>query len=87
MVLTNARATTGDATHVEANRITLAGSLADFPANAESGIMVSGVAGTENVRAGVRVATVPKDSYTVDVEGLMPGTTSVSYTHLRAHET
>ncbi|MCS3252094.1 hypothetical protein NXX19_04870 [Bacteroides ovatus] len=75
LVLTNARATTGDATHVEANRITLAGSLADFPANAESGIMVSGVAGTENVRAGVRVATVPKDSYTVDVEGLMPGTT------------
>lgn len=75
LVLTNARATTGDATHVGANRITLAGSLADFPADAESGIMVSGVAGTENVRAGVRVATVPKDSYTVEVEGLMPGTT------------
>lgn len=75
LVLTDARATTGDATHAGANRITLAGSLADFPADAESGIMVSGVAGTENVRAGVRVTTAPKDSYTVEVEGLMPGTT------------
>ncbi|MFR5759501.1 MAG: hypothetical protein ACLUE2_18155 [Bacteroides cellulosilyticus] len=32
--------------------------------------IVSGIEGTENVRAGVRIATVPKESYTVDVEGL-----------------
>ncbi|SHJ09434.1 hypothetical protein [Bacteroides stercorirosoris] len=75
LVLTNARATTGDATQVGANKATLAGSLADFPTDAESGIMVSGIAGTENVRAGVRIATDAKGSYTVNVEGLLPNTT------------
>lgn len=75
LVLTNARAVTGDATQVGANKATLAGSLIDFPTDAESGIMVSGVEGTENVRAGVRVVANPKDSYTADVEGLMPNTT------------
>jgi len=75
LVLTNARAVTGDATQVGANKATLAGSLIDFPTDAESGIMVSGVEGTENVRAGVCVATDPKGSYTVSVEGLLPNTT------------
>ena len=75
LVLTNARAVTGDATQIGANKATLAGSLADFPTDAESGILVSGVAGTENVRAGVRIATDPKGSYTVNVEGLLPNTT------------
>lgn len=75
LVLTNARAVTGDATQIGANKATLAGSLADFPTDAESGILVSGVAGTENVRAGVRIATNPKGSYTVNVEGLLPNTT------------
>ena len=46
LVLTNARAVTGDATQIGANKATLAGSLADFPTDAESGILVSGVAGT-----------------------------------------
>ena len=75
LVLTNARAVTGDDTQIGANKATLAGSLADFPTDAESGILVSGVAGTENVRAGVRIATNPKGSYTVNVEGLLPNTT------------
>ena len=75
LVLTNARATTGDATQIGANKVTLAGSLIGFPADAEGGIIVSGIEGTENVRAGVRIATVPKESYTVDVEGLLANTT------------
>lgn len=75
LVLTNARAATGDATQIGANKATLAGSLIDFPTDAESGIMVSGVSGTEKVRTGVRVATDPKGSYTVNVEGLLPNTT------------
>lgn len=75
LVLTNARATTGDATRIGANKVTLAGSLIGFPADAEGGIIVSGIEGTENVRAGVRIATDPKESYTVDVEGLLANTT------------
>lgn len=75
LVLTNARAATGDATQIGANKATLAGSLTDFPTDAESGILVSGVEGTEIVRAGVRIATDPKGSYTVNVEGLLPNTT------------
>ena len=75
LVLTNARAVTGDATEVGGNKATLAGSLVDFPTDAESGIMVSGVEGTERVRAGVRIATDPKASYTVNVSGLLPNTT------------
>lgn len=75
LVLTNARAATGDATQIGAHKATLAGSLTDFPTDAESGILVSGVEGTEIVRAGVRIATDPKGSYTVNVEGLLPNTT------------
>lgn len=75
LVLTNARATTGDATQIGANKVTLSGSLIGFPADAEGGIIVSGIEGTENVRAGVRIATIPKESYTVDVEGLLANTT------------
>ena len=75
LVLTNARATTGDAPQIGANKVTLSGSLIGFPADAEGGIIVSGIEGTENVRAGVRIATVPKESYTVDVEGLLANTT------------
>lgn len=75
LVLTNARAVTGDATGVTANKVTLAGSLIDFPADAESGIVVSGVEGAERVRAGVRVATTPAGSYAVEVDGLLPNTT------------
>lgn len=76
LVLTNARAITGGATDVKSNKATLAGSLVDFPTEeVESGIIVSGVEGTENVRAGVRIATASKESYTVEVEGLLPNTT------------
>lgn len=76
LVLTNARAITGGATDVKSNKATLAGSLVDFPTEeVESGIIVSGVEGTENVRAGVRIATASKESYTVGVEGLLPNTT------------
>lgn len=76
LVLTNARAITGDATDVKSNKATLAGSLVDSPMEeVESGIIVSGVEGTENVRAGVRIATASKESYAVEVEGLLPNTT------------
>lgn len=75
LVLTNAHANTGDATQIGADRATLGGSLTGFPADAEGGIIVSSVEGTENVRTGVRVTTNTKEKYTLDVKGLLPNTT------------
>lgn len=75
LIMTDAKAVTGSATDIAANKATLAGSLVDYPAEAEAGIVVSGVAGDENVRAGVRIAGTAGDSYNVAVAGLLPSTT------------
>ena len=71
----NARAVTGDVSDITANTVKLAGKLSEFPADAESGIVVSGVEGDENVRAGVRIAGTTAADFNVLASGLLPGTT------------
>lgn len=74
--LTNARAVTGEAKSLSANKATFAGSLVDYPSDAEAGIVVSGVEGTERVRAGVRIAAeAVSSSYEITATGLLPNTT------------
>lgn len=75
LILTNAKAITGDAADVTDNKARLSGRLTEYPASAESGIVVSGVAGDENVRAGVRVKGTTADGYDVTASGLLPATT------------
>lgn len=74
--LTNAQAATGEAKDLTANRATLTGTLSDYPDDAESGIVISGVAGEERVRAGVRIAApAPGSSFDITALGLLPNTT------------
>ncbi len=75
LIMTNAKAVTGDATDITANSAKLNGRLSEYPADAEAGIVVSGIAGDENVRAGVRIAADAADSYTVAASGMLPNTT------------
>jgi len=72
--LTNAQAITGDASDLTANTAKLSGSLSLAPSGAESGILLSGVAGTERVRAGVRIEA-SGDQFDVTALGLLPSTT------------
>lgn len=75
-ILTDAKALTGTAKDVTANKVVLQASLDKAPADAESGIIISGANGTEKVRAGVRKkADVNSDNYEVTVDGLLPNTT------------
>lgn len=75
-IMTDAKAITGEARDLTATKVTLAGSLSQAPSDAESGIIVSGMEGTENVRAGVRIkAEGINDSYEITAEGLLPNTT------------
>lgn len=75
LIMTNARAVTGDVSDITANTVKLAGKLSEFPSDAESGIVVSGVEGDENVRAGVRIAGTTAADFNVSASGLLPGTT------------
>ena len=75
-MLTDAKAVTGDVKDLTANTVVLKGSLEKAPADATSGIVISGAEGTENVRAGVRiVAEGINDNYEIKAEGLLPNTT------------
>ncbi|MDE5948426.1 MAG: lipocalin family protein [Prevotella sp.] len=74
-ILTDAKAVTAGVTDITANTARLAGALDKFPAEAEAGIVVSGVAGDENVRAGVRIAGTTAADYNVTASGLLPSTT------------
>lgn len=74
-VLTNATATTGAASNITATTATLAGTTANAPTDGEAGIILSGVSGTENVRAGVRIASTDLSSLSVSALGLRPNTT------------
>lgn len=74
--LTNARAVTGEAKDLTANTATLISTLIDYPEDAESGVVLSGVDGTERVRSGVRIAAPqPGASFDVKALGLLPQTT------------
>lgn len=75
-VLTDAQAITGSVKDLTANKVVLMASLDKAPADAESGIVISGVDGTEKIRAGVRKqAAKGSDNYEVAVDGLLPNTT------------
>mgnify|MGYP004619044575 FL=1 len=75
-IMTDAKAITGDPKDLTANSVILTGKLEKAPQTATSGIVISGVEGSENVRAGVRiVAAGINDNYEIRAEGLLPNTT------------
>ena len=75
-IMTDAKAITGDPKDLTANSVILTGKLEKAPQSATSGIVISGVEGSENVRAGVRiVAAGINDNYEIKAEGLLPNTT------------
>ena len=75
-IMTDAKAITGDPKDLTANSVILTGKLEKAPQTAISGIVISGVEGSENVRAGVRiVAAGINDNYEIKAEGLLPNTT------------
>ena len=75
-IMTDAKAITGDPKDLTANSVILTGKLEKAPQTATGGIVISGVEGSENVRAGVRiVAAGINDNYEIKAEGLLPNTT------------
>ena len=75
-IMTDAKAITGEPKDLTANSVILTGKLEKAPQEATSGIVISGVEGSENVRAGVRiVAAGINDNYEIRAEGLLPNTT------------
>ncbi len=75
-IMTDAKAITGDPKDLTANSVILTGKLEKAPQTATSGIVISGVEGSENIRAGVRiVAAGINDNYEIKAEGLLPNTT------------
>ncbi|MCI5506122.1 MAG: copper resistance protein NlpE [Prevotella sp.] len=75
LILTDSKAITGDYKDLTATTVKLSGQIQQLPADAEVGIVVSGVAGDERVRAGVRIPGVLGSDYSIDALGLIPGTT------------
>lgn len=75
LILTDAKAITGAVGDLTANKATFAGQLSEFPADAESGIVVSGVAGDERVRAGIRFPGATEADFSVEAKGFLPNTT------------
>lgn len=74
LIMTNAKAATGDIVDLTPYTARLSGSLSEYPSDAKCGIVISSVEGEENVRAGVKVqATAVGDNYEVDVKGMLPG--------------
>ena len=75
-IMTDAKAITGEPKDLTANSVILTGKLEKAPQEATSGIVISGVEGSEKVRAGVRiVAAGINDNYEIKAEGLLPNTT------------
>lgn len=75
-IMTDAKAITGEPKDLTANSVILTGKLEKAPREATSGIVISGVEGSEKVRAGVRiVAAGINDNYEIKAEGLLPNTT------------
>lgn len=75
LILTDAKAITGEVSDLTANKATFGGQLSQFPADAESGIVVSGIAGDERVRAGVRFPGTTEADFRVEAKGFLPATT------------
>ena len=75
-IMTDAKAITGESKDLTANSVILTGKLEKAPQEATSGIVISGIEGSEKVRAGVRiVAAGINDNYEIKAEGLLPNTT------------
>lgn len=75
LTLTDSKAVTGDYNDLTANSVKLSGQIQQLPADAEVGIVISGVAGDERVRAGVRIPGVLGSDYSIEALGLVPATT------------
>ncbi|MGN1228675.1 MAG: hypothetical protein ACI4T5_03360 [Prevotella sp.] len=75
LTLTDSKAVTGDYKDLTANSVKLSGQIQQLPADAEVGIVISGVAGDERVRAGVRIPGVLGSDYSIEALGLVPATT------------
>lgn len=75
LILTDAKAETGEYKALTANSVTLNGKIVNMPEKAEMGIVVSGVGGDEAVRAGVRIPVEAAADYDASALGLVPGTT------------
>ncbi|MGM9718827.1 MAG: lipocalin family protein [Prevotella sp.] len=75
LILTDTKAVTGDYKDLTANSVKLSGQIQQLTADAEVGIVVSGVPGDERVRAGVRIPGVLGTDYSIEALGLVPSTT------------
>lgn len=75
LVTTNATATTGEATGVDAWQATLAAQVAQYPEGATAGIVLSTKPEAEAVRAGVRLTAADITSISITKAGLLPATT------------
>lgn len=75
LTLTDTKAITGEYKDLTANSVKLVGKINNTPTDAESGIVLSGVAGDERVRAGVRIPGILGSDYEVEALGLLPAKT------------
>ena len=75
LVLTDATATTGAASNVEANKALLLGSASKYTADSKVGVIISCKSDEESVRGGVKFEGTTADNFDVTVKGLLPNTT------------
>ena len=75
LVLTDATATTGAASNVEANKALLLGSASKYTADSKVGVIISCKSDEEAVRGGVKFEGTTADNFDVTVKGLLPNTT------------
>ena len=75
LVLTDATATTGAASNVEANKALLLGSASKYTAESKVGVVISCKSDEEAVRGGVKFEGTTADNFDVTVKGLLPNTT------------
>ena len=75
LILTDATATTGEASNVEANKAVLFGSASKFTEDSKVGVLISCKPDEESVRGGVKFEGTTADNFDVTVKGLLPNTT------------
>lgn len=75
LILTDAKAVTGEPADLTACTAKLSGQAVNFTSDSEVGIVISGVAGEEAVRSGVRVSGVTAETFDISAQGLLPNTT------------
>lgn len=75
LVLTDATATTGAASNVEANKATLSGQADKFTADSKVGIAISCSNDEEAVRNGVKFEGTTAENFDITASGFLPNTT------------